>query len=117
MRTLRIAFLSSAVLEFFASVAIAVAAMVHRLWPAGYIQYGPGRRADPVFWLVYPVWPPEFFQPPSQPGPGLTMTVLARFGPQPTVAFARDSPGPKRKWSFSPLAQSAVGKPCRADFA
>tara|TARA_R110000796_G_scaffold23618_1_gene67594 strand:+ start:3823 stop:5565 length:1743 start_codon:yes stop_codon:yes gene_type:complete len=63
MRTLRIAFLSSAVLEFFASVAIAVAAMYIGFGLLGYIQYGPAAELTLFSGLFILLLAPEFFQP------------------------------------------------------
>ncbi|MFN3581909.1 MAG: thiol reductant ABC exporter subunit CydD [Pseudomonas sp.] len=63
MRTLRIAFLSSAVLEFFASVAIAVAAMYIGFGLLGYIQYGPAAELTLFSGLFVLLLAPEFFQP------------------------------------------------------
>ncbi|MBL4611570.1 MAG: thiol reductant ABC exporter subunit CydD [Pseudomonas sp.] len=63
MRTLRIAFLSSAVLEFFASVAIAVAAMYIGFGLLGYIQYGPAAELSLFSGLFILLLAPEFFQP------------------------------------------------------
>lgn len=63
MRTLRIAFLSSAVLEFFASVAIAVVAMYIGFGLLGYIQYGPAAQLTLFSGLLILLLAPEFFQP------------------------------------------------------
>ena len=63
MQTLRIAFLSSAVLEFFASVAIAVAAMYIGFGLLGYIQYGPAAELSLFSGLFILLLAPEFFQP------------------------------------------------------
>ncbi|WP_339845744.1 thiol reductant ABC exporter subunit CydD [uncultured Halopseudomonas sp.] len=63
MRTLRIAFLSSAVLEFFASVAIAVAAMYIGFGLLGYIQYGPAAQLTLFSGLFILLLAPESFQP------------------------------------------------------
>lgn len=63
MRTLRIAFLSSAVLEFFASVAIAVAAMYIGFGLLGYIEYGPSAQLTLFSGLFILLLAPEFFQP------------------------------------------------------
>ncbi|PCC99134.1 thiol reductant ABC exporter subunit CydD [Halopseudomonas pelagia] len=63
MRTLRVAFLSSAVLEFFASVAIAVAAMYIGFGLLGYIQYGPAAELTLFSGLFILLLAPEFFQP------------------------------------------------------
>ncbi|UJJ30274.1 thiol reductant ABC exporter subunit CydD [Halopseudomonas maritima] len=63
MRTLRIAFLSSAVLEFFASVAIAVVAMYIGFGLLGYIDYGPAGQLTLFSGLLILLLAPEFFQP------------------------------------------------------
>ena len=63
LRTLRIAFLSSAVLEFFASVAIAVAAMYIGFALLGYIQFGPAAELTLFSGLFILLLAPEFFQP------------------------------------------------------
>jgi ATP-binding cassette subfamily C protein CydD len=63
MRTLRVAFLSSAVLEFFASVAIAVAAMYIGFGLLGYIRYGPAAELTLFSGLFILLLAPEFFQP------------------------------------------------------
>ncbi|WP_404374483.1 thiol reductant ABC exporter subunit CydD [Vreelandella aquamarina] len=63
MRTLRLAFLSSAVLEFFASVAIAVVAMYVGFGLLGYIDYGPSPALTLFSGLAVLLLAPEFFQP------------------------------------------------------
>ncbi|RUR30465.1 thiol reductant ABC exporter subunit CydD [Vreelandella nanhaiensis] len=63
MRTLRLAFLSSAVLEFFASVAIAVVAMYVGFGLLGYIDYGPAASLTLFSGLAVLLLAPEFFQP------------------------------------------------------
>lgn len=63
MRTLRLAFLSSAVLEFFASVAIAVVAMYVGFGLLGYIEYGPSSSLTLFSGLAVLLLAPEFFQP------------------------------------------------------
>lgn len=63
MRTLRIAFLSSAVLEFFASVAIAVIAIYVGFGLLGYIEYGPAPSLSLFSGLTILLLAPEFFQP------------------------------------------------------
>lgn len=63
MRTLRLAFLSSAVLEFFASVAIAVVAMYVGFGLLGYIDYGPAPSLSLFSGLAVLLLAPEFFQP------------------------------------------------------
>ena len=63
MRTLRLAFLSSAVLEFFASVAIAVVAIYVGFGLLGYISYGPSPELTLFSGLLVLLLAPEFFQP------------------------------------------------------
>ncbi|MCL7938931.1 thiol reductant ABC exporter subunit CydD [Halomonas sp. ATCH28] len=63
MRTLRLAFLSSAVLEFFASVAIAVVAIYVGFGLLGYIDYGPSDQLTLFSGLLVLLLAPEFFQP------------------------------------------------------
>ena len=63
MRTLRLAFLSSAVLEFFSSVAIAVVAIYVGFGLLGYIDYGPAGELTLFTGLLVLLLAPEFFQP------------------------------------------------------
>ncbi|MDR5905812.1 thiol reductant ABC exporter subunit CydD [Franzmannia qiaohouensis] len=63
MRTLRLAFLSSAVLEFFAAVAIAVLAIYIGFGLLGYIDYGPSPQLTLFSGLLILLLAPEFFQP------------------------------------------------------
>ncbi|MFC3285419.1 thiol reductant ABC exporter subunit CydD [Litchfieldella rifensis] len=63
MRILRLAFLSSAVLEFFASVAIAVVAIYIGFGLLGYIEFGPAPRLTLFSGLAVLLLAPEFFQP------------------------------------------------------
>jgi ATP-binding cassette, subfamily C, bacterial CydD len=63
MKTLRVAFLSSAVLEFFASVAIAVIAIYIGFGLLGYISYGPSDELTLFSGLLILLLAPEFFQP------------------------------------------------------
>nr|WP_298522842.1 thiol reductant ABC exporter subunit CydD [uncultured Halomonas sp.] len=63
MRTLKLAFLSSAVLEFFASVAIAVIAIYIGFGLLGYISYGPASELTLFSGLLILLLAPEFFQP------------------------------------------------------
>ncbi|MBD3894422.1 thiol reductant ABC exporter subunit CydD [Halomonas sp. ML-15] len=63
MRTLRLAFLSSAVLEFFAAVAIAVLAIYIGFGLLGYINYGPSPQLTLFSGLLILLLAPEFFQP------------------------------------------------------
>jgi len=63
MRVLRVAFLSSAVLEFFASVAIAVVAIYVGFGLLGYIDFGPAPKLTLFNGLFVLLLAPEFFQP------------------------------------------------------
>lgn len=63
MKTLRVAFLSSAVLEFFASVAIAAVAIYIGFGLLGYIDWGPAEELTLFSGLLILLLAPEFFQP------------------------------------------------------
>ncbi|MCG7199629.1 thiol reductant ABC exporter subunit CydD [Marinobacter pelagius] len=63
MKTLKVAFLSSAVLEFFASVAIAVIAIYVGFGLLGYISFGPADELTLFSGLLILLLAPEFFQP------------------------------------------------------
>lgn len=63
LRTLRVAFLSSAVLEFFSSVAIAVVAIYVGFGLLGYIEFGPAGELTLFSGLFVLLLAPEFFQP------------------------------------------------------
>lgn len=63
LRTLRLAFLSSAVLEFFASVSIAVVAIYIGFGLLGDIPIGPADELTLFSALVILLLAPEFFQP------------------------------------------------------
>lgn len=63
LRTLRVAFLSSAVLEFFSSVAIAVVAIYVGFGLLGYIAFGPASELTLFSGLFVLLLAPEFFQP------------------------------------------------------
>lgn len=63
MRTLRVAFLSSAVLEFFASVAIASIAIYIGFGLLGYIEFGNAPDLTLFSGLFLLLLAPDFFQP------------------------------------------------------
>lgn len=63
MATLKIAFLSSAVLEFFAAVAIAAVAIYVGFSLLGYFAFGPAASINFVSGLTILLLAPEFFQP------------------------------------------------------
>ncbi|GLR64792.1 thiol reductant ABC exporter subunit CydD [Marinospirillum insulare] len=70
MRTLKLAFLSSAVLEFFSSVAIAAVAMYIGFGLLGYLTWGPTAQLTLFSGLLILLMAPEYFQP---------LRVLAQF--------------------------------------
>lgn len=63
MRVLRVAFLSSAVLEFFASVAIASVAIYVGMALLGYLTWGPATQLTLLSGLLVLMLAPEFFAP------------------------------------------------------
>lgn len=63
MATLRVAFLSSAVLEFFAAVAIAAVAIYVGFSLLGYFTFGPAAQMTLFSGLTVLLLAPEFFQP------------------------------------------------------
>lgn len=63
MATLRVAFLSSAVLEFFASVAIAAVAIYVGFALLGYFTFGPAAQLTYLAGFTVLVLAPDFFQP------------------------------------------------------
>ncbi len=63
MRVLRLAFLSSAVLEFFAAVAIASLAIYIGLGLLGFITFGPADKLTLASGLFVLLLAPEFFNP------------------------------------------------------
>lgn len=63
MRTLRVAFLSSAVLEFFASVAIATVAIYVGFGLLGYIEFGNAPELTLFSGLFVLLLAPDYFQP------------------------------------------------------
>jgi len=63
MRTLKLAFLSSAVLEFFSSIAIAAVAMYIGFGLLGYISWGPAEDLTLFSGLLILLLAPEYFQP------------------------------------------------------
>lgn len=100
MKTLRVAFLSSAVLEFFASVAIAVLAMYIGFGLLGYITYGPSEDLTLFTGLLILLLAPEFFQPlrtlsqhyhDRAAALGAATEILARMSSLPRVQDARET--------------------------
>ncbi|SOB75302.1 ATP-binding cassette, subfamily C, CydD [Marinobacter sp. LV10R510-11A] len=100
LKTLRIAFLSSAVLEFFASVAIAVIAIYIGFGLLGYISYGPSSDLTLFSGLLILLLAPEFFQPlrtlsqyyhDRAAALGAGAEILARLGGQEPVSSAENA--------------------------
>lgn len=96
LKTLRVAFLSSAVLEFFASVAIAVIAIYIGFGLLGYITYGPSSDLTLFSGLLILLLAPEFFQPlrtlsqhyhDRAAALGAGAEILARLGNDEPVSF------------------------------
>lgn len=63
MRTLKLAFLSSAVLEFFSSIAIAAVAIYIGFGLLGFITWGPASQLTLLSGLLILLMAPEYFQP------------------------------------------------------
>ncbi len=63
MKTLKVAFLSSGVLEFFAAVSIAVVAMYIGFGLLGYVSFGPAPQLTLFSGLLVLLLAPEYFQP------------------------------------------------------
>jgi ATP-binding cassette, subfamily C, bacterial CydD len=63
MRVLRVAFLSSAVLEFFSAIAIAVLAIYIGMGLLGFIELGPAKTLTLFSGLFILLLAPEFFNP------------------------------------------------------
>lgn len=103
MKTLRVAFLSSAVLEFFASVAIAVVAIYIGFGLLGYISFGPADELTLFSGLLVLLLAPEFFQPlrtlsqhyhDRAAALGAGSEILARLAYQPAPRQPENAPAP-----------------------
>lgn len=103
MKTLRVAFLSSAVLEFFASVAIAVVAIYIGFGLLGYISFGPADELTLFSGLLVLLLAPEFFQPlrtlsqhyhDRAAALGASSEILARLASQPATGQPENAPAP-----------------------
>ncbi|WP_228160562.1 thiol reductant ABC exporter subunit CydD [Marinobacter bohaiensis] len=112
MKTLRIAFLSSAVLEFFSSVAIAVIAMYIGFGLLGYIDFGGAAELTLFTGLFILLLAPEFFQPLRQLSQhyhdrasalGAADSLLQRLNAQEGVA-----PKPVRPSQSQPVAAAGI---------
>lgn len=102
MRVLRLAFLSGAVLEFFASVAIAMSAVYFGMTLLGYLDFGLyGETLDLELALFVLLLAPEFYQPlrdlgshyharaEAQAAAGALQTILAAESLQPAGGTLR----------------------------
>lgn len=107
MRTLRLAFLSSAVLEFFASVAIAVVAIYVGFGLLGYIEYGPAEELTLFSGLLVLLLAPEFFQPLRSLSQHYHDRAAALGAAEGLVALLNEAPDPGR------LPGKAVPAPSR----
>ncbi len=103
MKTLRVAFLSSAVLEFFASIAIAVVAIYIGFGLLGYISFGPADELTLFSGLLVLLLAPEFFQPlrtlsqhyhDRAAALGASSEILARLASQPAPRQPENAPAP-----------------------
>lgn len=63
MRVLRVAFLSSAVMEFFSAVAIGLVAIYVGFALLGFLEFGPAAGMSPFSGLFVLLLAPEYFQP------------------------------------------------------
>ncbi|CAM3408120.1 thiol reductant ABC exporter subunit CydD [Halomonas lysinitropha] len=97
MRTLRLAFLSSAVLEFFASVAIAVVAIYVGFGLLGYIDYGPADELTLFSGLLVLLLAPEFFQPLRSLSQHYHDRAAALGAAEGLVALLNEPPDPRRR--------------------
>lgn len=106
LRVLRVAFLSSAVLEFFAAVAIAAVAIYIGFGLLGYIEFGPAPQLTLFSGLFILLLAPEFFQPLRQlaqhyhdraaaiGASEALIDLLARPAPPPDTATGNKDAGP-----------------------
>lgn len=114
MKMLKVAFLSSAVLEFFSSVAIAVIAMYVGFGLLGYLSFGPAPELTLFSGLFILLLAPEFFQPlrllsqhyhDRASALGATEEILQRLEPGPVAANDRPS---REQQSAEPATATSV---------
>ncbi|MCH8544689.1 MAG: thiol reductant ABC exporter subunit CydD [Alcanivorax sp.] len=109
MRVLRVAFLSSAVLEFFASIAIASVAIYVGMALLGFLTWGPAESITAVSALVILLLAPEYFSPLRQLGQhyhdrGAALAAMAGLAPlleSPAPPVEQTTP-PAPRWSSAP---------------
>ncbi|MDT0178369.1 cysteine/glutathione ABC transporter permease/ATP-binding protein CydD [Enterobacter sp. BRE11] len=95
MEVLRLAFLSSAVLEFFASLAIAVVAVYFGFSYLGELHFGAWESGVTLFaGFVALILAPEFFQPLRELGAFYHAKAQAVGGAEALERFMRESPQP-----------------------
>jgi len=109
MEVLRLAFLSSAVLEFFASLAIAVVAVYFGFSYLGELHFGAYGQGVTLFaGFVALILAPEFFQPLRDLGAFYHAKAQAVGGADALERFMRESPQPARPDSSAQLADNAA---------
>ncbi|MCG6659646.1 thiol reductant ABC exporter subunit CydD [Halomonas campisalis] len=109
MRTLRVAFLSSAVLEFFSAVAIAVVAIYVGFGLLGYITYGPSPELTLFTGLLVLLLAPEFFQPLRTLSQHYHDRAAALGAAEGLVGLLEETPDPvRRQAADSPVGESLV---------
>lgn len=106
MKTLKVAFLSSAVLEFFSSVAIAVVAMYIGFGLLGYISFGPADQLSLFSGLFILMLAPEFFQPLRQLAQHYHDRAAALGAAELLIRRLEDTAEPKPSGHPSPAATS-----------
>lgn len=109
MEVLRLAFLSSAVLEFFASLAIAVVAVYFGFSYLGELHFGAYGQGVTLFaGFVALILAPEFFQPLRDLGAFYHAKAQAVGGADALERFMRESPQPERPDGSAQLADNAA---------
>lgn len=109
MEVLRLAFLSSAVLEFFASLAIAVVAVYFGFSYLGELHFGAYGQGVTLFaGFVALILAPEFFQPLRDLGAFYHAKAQAVGGADALERFMRESPQPERPDGSAQLADDAA---------
>lgn len=113
LKTLRVAFLSSAVLEFFAAVSVAVVAIYIGFGLLGYISYGPADQLTLFSGLFILLLAPEFFQPLrmlSQHYHDRASALGAAEGLVSILESAEDGPAPDESVAASSHSDVAEGR-------
>ncbi len=114
MQVLRVAFLSSAVLEFFASLAIAMVAIYLGMSYLGYLDFGTYGRglslADGLFILLLA---PEYYQPLRELGTHYHARAQALAAAE-KIRSILESPMPAPIWDKArPILKGGIGIRCR----